>query len=104
MPVTGTREETPLCPGCERESALEIERDRLAAENARLKTDQHDALRLAAEAYLDARDAIDPPRETATRRQLEAVLGRAPASSRGGVSAARQFGLGGGSGTRSGEV
>lgn len=69
--------------------------------------DQHQALRFAAEAYLDARDAVDPIGEAGARRRLDAVLGRAPRStSEGG-------GLGGGplmvvkvkplgSGTRSG--
>jgi len=78
--------------------------------------DQHQALRLAAEAYLDARDAVDPIGEAGARRRLDAVLGRAPRSTSegggvgcGGVmvvkvkplgSAARRMGLGGGSGTR----
>lgn len=69
--------------------------------------DRYEALRLAAEAYLDARDAVDPIGEAGARRRLDAVLGRAPRStSEGG-------GLGGGplmvvkvkplgSGTRSG--
>ncbi len=110
--------------------------DALRAENARLKADldaaqalsaqgatmaaaladQHQALRFAAEAYLDARDAVDPAGEAGARRRLDAVLGRAPRSASeggglgcGGVmivkvkpmgSAARRMGLGGGSGTR----
>ena len=36
-PVVGTREEMPVCPGCERVVALEVERDRLARDNAALR-------------------------------------------------------------------
>jgi len=82
--------------------------------------DQHQALRLAAEAYLDARDEARPLDEADARRRLDALLGRAPRPVAGALlgsagpmpprgiatlhpSAARRFGLGGGSGTRGGE-
>ena len=127
----GAHEEMLLCAGCERESALEVERDRLAAENARLKadldaaqalsaqgatmvaalSDQHQALRAAIVAHLDAEHRVDPSATAAARQQLRALVGWTPPREvlrpRGIAtlhpSAARRMGVGGGSGTRSGE-
>jgi hypothetical protein len=68
-PVVGTREEMPVCPGCERVVALEVERDRLARDNA--------ALREAAGALLTDLDSDYPTLTAGTLlgyRALRALL------------------------------